>query len=81
MKFRKGGKLEIVKSYKYLGIMLQVTGQTHRRGNSRDKGIEPIVHSNSPEIFQHKGCTHCHMWHTTHMEPPYILKSQTTRSG
>ena len=88
--FTCGGQaLEIVKNYKYLGITLQVTGHTFSkhiedravRGNRRNKETEPNVHSNTPEIVHHKGCAHCHIWHTAHMEPPYVHEPQTTRRG
>ena len=91
MKFRKGGILkntdtcggqilEIVKSYKYLGITLQVTGHTFSK-HIEDRAVramkatveikkQPIIHSYSPEILHHKGCAHCHIWHKAHMEPP-----------
>ena len=41
--------------------------------NHRDKETEPTVHSNGPEIVQHKGCAYCHIRHATHMEPLYVL--------
>jgi hypothetical protein len=60
---------------------MKATVEKTNEGNRRDKETEPTIHSYSPKIVHHKGCSHCHICHTAHMEPPYVLEPQTTRRG
>jgi hypothetical protein len=83
MKFRKGGTLNSTDIWgtstgnnKKLQIPRNCApgDTTHIEARSITTLKAAIEIKNySSEIVHLKGCAHCHIWHTTHMEPPLVL--------